>query len=105
MNLSPKTTSRRVLNGKIREQKQANENMEAMVYCLMASIHKKFPVIHESNCKDGDNFLPLFGIDGYGVLGLFENSVAISVSELKLKHKINNLRNGYKANGFARTSK
>ena len=101
MTLSAKTTNKKVLNQKIREAEQVNQNLEASLNCLIAAIYKRLPIVEDKYCSQ-ENHIPFFDIDGYGIVGIREANYVITKKKLTTRDKINNIRNGYTKEGFAR---
>ena len=101
MTLSAKTTNKKVLNQKIREAEQVNQNLEASLNCLIAAIYKRLPIVEDKYCSQ-ENHIPFFDIDGYGIVGIREANYVITKNKLTTRDKINNIRNGYTKEGFAR---
>ena len=101
MTLSAKTTNKKVLNQKIREAEQVNQNLEASLNCLIAAIYKRLPIMEDRHCSQ-ENHIPFFEIQGYGIVGIREANYVVTKKKLTTRDKINNIRNGYTKEGFAR---
>ncbi len=102
MQPSAKTRHKRELALKIDQSKQVNENLEAALNCLAATLHRHFPVMTVAKCKEGIGYIPLFDIHGVGVIAIKGQGFVMAKDTLTIKDKFRNLKNGYSTQGFVR---
>jgi hypothetical protein len=96
-----KTRTKRELQQKIDNSKLINENLEGALNCLAATVWGNFPVMTRDKVKPGEDYLPLFELQGKGDIGIRGMGFVMVKEKLSIRDKYRNISNGYKANGLA----
>ena len=100
--INSKTKTKRELAEKIDNAKLINQNLEAALNCLAATLHRHFPIMTVEKCKEGIGYIPLFDIYRVGVIAIKGQGFVMAKEKLTIKDKVRNLFNGYTTQGFVR---
>lgn len=95
---SGKTKGRKQLNREVKQAQSINQNLEAALNCLVASVHTKLRRISQEELKlAGENSgVPFFEIKDEGDVWILGMEWVIVKDKLTIKDKFNNWRNGHK---------
>lgn len=100
-----KTKNKKALQIKIDQAKQVNQNLEAALNCLAATLHRGFPIMTAEKVKEGTGYIPLFKIHGKGDVAIKGLGYVLVKEKLTLKDKVRNVLNGFTTQGFERVAK